>query len=81
MEHRIGWVPLGLATGFSFTKSGKSPTQRVGKLEMSRTDNRYIYRYTPDYVRYLTVETGEWQFGNSSFNAKAGDFYLNVPFT
>ena len=67
MENRIGWVPLGLATGFSFTKS--------------RTDNRYIYRYTPDYVRYLTVETGEWQFGNSSFNAKAGDFYLNVPFT
>ncbi len=55
--------------------------QRVGKLEMSRNNNRYIYRYTPDYVRYLTVETGEWQFGNSSFNAKAGDFYLNVPFT
>lgn len=81
MENRIGWVPLGLATGFNFSQLGKTPMQRVGKLEMSRNNNRYIYRYTPDYVRYLTVETGEWQFGNSSFNAKAGDFYLNVPFT
>lgn len=81
MEKQIGWVSLGLATGFMFSESNNMPTQHVGKLEMSRATDRYIYRYTPDYVRYLSVEIGEWQMGASSFNAKAGDIYLNVPFT